>query len=220
MKIGHNTMLRKFTAVAAPVVTAVAIAGAGIAQAEPGTPDIGYEARLVGNTVVTTLTDGEFEYAGNTVNIKDTAGNTVVALPLSFVADGLVHPLPSTISDDARTLSLTAVKDAAATRPAAVQEIASPIENQKAMANFSSQFGIATAVGAFIGTAVGALIGALISSPTGPGIVAGLITGAAVGSIIGSLAVGGPTLFVAGIELISTLAAAPGTTKWASVSEY
>lgn len=214
-------MLRKFTAVAAPVVTAVAIAGAGVgagmAHADAVTPDIGYEARLDGNTVVTTLTNGEFEIAGGTANIKDTAGNTVVSLPLSFQSEGLAYPLAGSVSNDARTLSLVAVKNEAAARPGvAVQPVASPLENQLAMQNFSSQFGVATAIGAFIGTALGALIG-LTGIVAGPGVVASVLTGAAVGGIIGTLVVGGPTLFVAGIELVSALAAAPGTTKWANV---
>ncbi|MFC9993463.1 ammonium transporter [Nocardia sp. NPDC127526] len=214
MKIG-SSMLRKITAVAAPVVTALAIASAGVAQADPATPNVGYETKLVGNTVVTTLTDGSFEVAGSSVNVKDIAGNTVVSLPLSFAQDGLEYALPHNISVDARTLELTAVKDVASARPVPVQPIASTEENQKAMQAFSSQFGIATAVGSFIGLAVGAVVG-LIGFAGGAFGLATVPVAAGIGAIIGTLVVGGPTLIIAGVDLINTLTAAPGTTKWAN----
>ncbi|RYF44488.1 MAG: ammonium transporter, partial [Comamonadaceae bacterium] len=40
------------------------------------------------------------------------------------------------------------------------------------------------------------------------------VTGAGIGAIVGTIAVGGPTLIVAGIDLLTTLNAPPGTTKW------
>ncbi|WP_339381264.1 ammonium transporter [Nocardia jejuensis] len=208
-------MLRKITAVAAPVVTAVAIAGAGVgvAHADAGVPDIGYRTDLVGNTIITTLTDGRFEVAGDTVHVNDSAGNTVVSLPLSFYQDGKQYPMPVALSDDAHTLSLTAVKDEAAAWPVAIKPVASPQENLRAQQNFASQFGIATAIGALVGTAIGALVG-LTGIIAGPTVIASVILGAGVGGVIGSLLVGGPTLLIAGIDLISTLVAPPGSTQW------
>ncbi|WP_431963878.1 ammonium transporter [Nocardia sp. bgisy134] len=208
-------ILRKITAAVVPLVAAVAV-GAGTVHAQPAAapvPDIGYEAKLIGDTIITTLTNGSFELTGNSVAIEDSAGNAVVTLPLSVRQDGLEYPLPHKVRDDGRVLELTAVKNAAQARPVQATPVASLMENQQAMNAFASQFGIATAVGGFIGTALGALIG-LTGIITGPGVIASVITGASIGGIIGTIIVGGPTLVVAGIDLLSTLTAAPGTTKW------
>ncbi|MFI6997557.1 ammonium transporter [Nocardia sp. NPDC050175] len=208
-------ILRKITAAAVPLVAAVAV-GAGTAYAQPAvasTPEIGYEAKLVGDTIITTLTGGSFEVVGNVVDVRDEAGNTVVSMPLAFRQDGLEFPLPHTVSDAGRVLELTVVKDVAQARPVTATPIASPFENQRAQDAFLSSFGIATAIGGFIGTAIGALVG-LTGILGGPTVIASVLAGAAVGGIIGTIVAGGPTLIVAGIDLISTLTAAPGTTKW------
>lgn len=206
-------ILRKITAAAVPLVAAVAV-GAGTVHAEPaGAPEIGYEAKLVGDKIITTLTGGSFEVVGNVVDLKDEAGNTVVTMPLAFRQDGLEFPLPHAVRDAGRVLELTVVKDVAQARPVPATEIASPFENQRAQDAFLSQFGIATAVGGFIGTVIGALVG-LTGILGGPTVIASVLAGAAVGGIIGTIVAGGPTLIVAGIDLLSTLAAPPGTTKW------
>ncbi|MRH91371.1 ammonium transporter [Nocardia sp. SYP-A9097] len=205
--------LRQFTAVAAPIAAAVAIASSGVAHADTAIPEVGYSADLVGNNVITTLTNGVFELSGKSVNVKDTAGNTVVSLPLTFRQDGVEYTMPAMLADSAHTLDITAIKDVSSARPVEVQPIASPTENSLAMQTFSSQFGIATAIGAFIGTALGALVG-LTGIVAGPGVVASVIAGAAIGGIIGTLVVGGPALLVAGLDLVGTLTAAPGTTKF------
>ncbi|MGK8521968.1 ammonium transporter [Nocardia asteroides] len=189
--------------------------GAGATHAEPApapVPDIGYEAQLVGNTIVTTLTAGTFEVRAGAVDVKDAAGNVAATLPLAFRQDGLEYPMPHLVRDAGRVLELTVVKDAARARPAATP-VASPFENQRAMDAFLSQFSIATAIGGFIGTVVGALVGltGIIGGPIGIGTV---LAGAGIGGIIGTIVVGGPALIIAGIDLISTLAAPPGTTKW------
>ncbi|WP_040803654.1 hypothetical protein [Nocardia concava] len=207
-------LLRKITAVAAPVVTAVAIAGAGVAHADSAVPDIGYQTQLVGNSVVTTLTNGSFELAGGSVNVKDAAGDVVLSLPLAFEQDGLSYPLPGNVSADGGTLSLTAVKDVAAATPV-LHPVASLSENQLAMQNFTSQFGIATAIGSFVGLAIGAAVGA-IGFLGGAFGLATVPVAAGIGAIIGTLVVGGPALLIAGVDLISTLTATPGTTKWAN----
>lgn len=208
-------ILRKVTAAVVPLVAALTV-GAGAAHAEPATapvPNIGYEARLVGNQIVTTLTAGTFDVRDGAVAIKDAAGDVALTLPLAFRQDGLEYPMPHAVRDAGRVLELTVVKDAAQARPAATP-VASPQENQQAMDAFLSQFGIATAVGGFIGTIVGALVG-LTGVIGGPTVIASVIAGAGVGAIIGTIIAGGPTLIVAGIDLLSTLNAAPGTTKWA-----
>ena len=50
----------------------------------------------------------------------------------------------------------------------------------------------------------------------GIALIPGIVTGAGVGGVIGTIIAGGPTLVVAGIDLINTLNAAPGTTVWAN----
>ncbi|WP_067673479.1 hypothetical protein [Nocardia miyunensis] len=207
-------LLRKFTATVVPVAIALGL-GAGTAHADPAMPVVHYVTKLVGNTVQTTLTGGSFRLAADqrTVDIRDADGNTVVTLPLSIRQNGTEYPLPHRISADSHELDLTAVKNAAAARPARAIPVASVTENQRALESFSSQFGIATAIGGFLGTALGALIG-LTGIVSGPGVVASVLAGASLGAIIGTIVVGGPALVLAGIDLVDTLGAAPGTTKW------
>lgn len=105
----------------------------------------------------------------------------------------------------------------------AVHPVASPMEDQAAMQAFSTQFGIATAVGGFGGTvagaAIGCAVGGIVTAPTlvfvPAGCLTGAVTGAGVGGVVGTIVVGGPALALAGSDLVGTLAAAPGTTKWA-----
>ncbi|MBF6171610.1 ammonium transporter [Nocardia blacklockiae] len=207
--------LRKFTAAALPVIVGVAV-GAGTAHANPAAPEVRYETALVGNTVRTTLQGGFFEVSADerTVDVKSAVGDTLVTLPLSVRQDGLEYPLPHRVGDAGQVLELTAVKDVAAARPAPVTPVASPAENQWAMEAFGSQFGIATAIGGFIGTAIGAAIGLVVGLASPIFEPATIITGAAIGGIIGTLVAGGPALVIAGIDLMNTLSAPPGTTKW------
>ncbi|GAB2654964.1 hypothetical protein GCM10027088_36620 [Nocardia goodfellowii] len=213
MKMGNREMfLRKITAAAAPLVVAVAV-GSGTASAEPAAaPPIGYQTKLVGEKIITTITGGSFELAGNSVDINDAHGNAVVTLPLSFRHDGLEFPLPHALRDGGTTLELTAVKDF--TKAAPVAPIASPLENRRAMDQFSSQFAVASTIGGFIGTVIGAAIG-LIGFAGGVFGLATIVTGAAIGGLVGTIIAGGPTLIIAGIELLETLNAPDGTTKWA-----
>ncbi|MGV9637410.1 ammonium transporter [Nocardia rhamnosiphila] len=206
-------MIRKIVAAVVPLLATTTV-GAAVVHAEPATPEIGYRAELIGNRVVTTLTNGTFEIAGETVEILDNSGTTMVALPLAVREGATEYPLPHTVRDEGRVLELTAVKDVAAARPAA-QPVASPQENLAAQDNFTSQLGIATAIGGFVGTALGAVVG-LATWAGGPVTgIPGIVTAAALGGIIGTIVVGGPTLIIAGIDLINTLVAAPGTTQWA-----
>ncbi|WP_433491313.1 ammonium transporter [Nocardia grenadensis] len=206
-------MIRKIVAAVVPLLATTTV-GAAVVHAEPATPEIGYHAELIGNRVVTTLTNGTFEIDGETVEILDKSGATVMALPLAVREGATEYPLPHAVRDEGRVLELTAVKDVAAARPAA-QPVASPRENLAAQDNFTSQLGLATAIGGFVGTALGAVVG-LAAWAGGPVTgIPGIVTAAALGGIIGTLVVGGPTLIIAGIDLINTLVAAPGTTQWA-----
>lgn len=206
-------MIRKIVAAVVPLLATTTV-GAAVVHAEPATPEIGYRAELIGNRVVTTLTNGTFEIDGEAVEILDNSGTTVVTLPLAVREGATEYPLPHAVRDEGRVLELTAVKDVAAARPAATP-VASPQENYAAQNNFASQFGLATAIGGFIGTALGAVVG-LATWAGGPVTgIPGIVTAAAIGGIIGTIVVGGPTLIIAGIDLINTLVAAPGTTQWA-----
>ncbi|MGM7643914.1 ammonium transporter [Nocardia sp. JW2] len=207
-------IIRKIAAVAIPVLAA-ALVGTGVANAEPVPPSVEYRTELIGNTVVTTLTHGTFTVTDGAVQVRDEAGATLLSLPLSVRDGALEYPLPHAVSDEGRKLELTAVKDAATARPN-LTPVASPSENYAAQANFASTFGLATAIGSFVGMAIGAVIGLVVGAAAGGvGALPGLITGASVGAIIGTIVAGGPTLIVAGIDLINTLTAPPGTTRWA-----
>ncbi|MET7772946.1 ammonium transporter [Nocardia sp. NPDC005366] len=211
-------ILRKITAASVPLAAAIAVGvGAGASHAQPveaKVPDIGYHTRLVGNTVVTTLTGGTFDVTGDSVTIEDAAGRPVTTMPLSFRLGGLEFPLPHVVRDDATVLELTVIQDREHARPVAVTPVASAIENLRAQDAFETQFGIATAVGTFVGTVIGAGIGLIgfLGGGLGIGTVA---TGAAIGGIVGTLVVGGPALIIAGIDMINTLTAPPGASKFA-----
>lgn len=208
-------IIRKIAAAAVPVLAA-ALMGTGVAGADPVTPNVEYRTELVGNTVITTLTHGTFALTDGAVDIRDKAGATLVSLPLSVREGNLEYPLPHKVREDSTVLELTAVKDVAAARPN-LTPVASPAENYAAQANFASTFGLATAVGSFVGMAIGAAIGFVVGLPAGGvGAIPGLITGATVGGIIGTLVAGGPTLIIAGMDLINTWNAPAGTTQYAA----
>lgn len=207
-------IIRKIAAAAIPVLAA-ALVGTGIAGADPVTPNVEYRTELVGNTLVTTLTHGTFTVTGGAVDIRDEAGATLISMPLSVRDGKFEYPLPHAVRDEGHVLELTAVKDVAAARPN-LTPVASPAENYAAQANFASTFGLATAIGSFVGMGLGAVIGLVVGGVLIPGVgaIPGFITGATVGGIIGTLVVGGPTLLVAGMDLINTWNAPAGTTQW------
>ncbi|MBY4127478.1 ammonium transporter [Rhodococcus fascians] len=227
--------LSKLVVTSALVATAMGLAS-GTAYAQPDTstttPDTNYSVDLEDRTIVTTIDAGAFKVAddGKTVDVLDAADNTLVTLPLSFNLGGLNFPYEQNVDDDGKTLrlipNLDFTKASANSRSIGATTVASPAENYAAQENFQSQLALATAVGSLSGTIVGAGVGCLIGGTppalTGIGIPLGVLTcigGAAIGAPIGALAgtitAGGPTLVVAGIDLINTLNAAPGTTVYA-----
>ncbi|NEW38686.1 hypothetical protein GV794_26035 [Nocardia cyriacigeorgica] len=227
--------LRKSSAIAAMVTGAMAM-GFGTAHAEPAAEaaqPISYSVKLVDKTVVTTLKNGTFELAKSSKDvkeddvylIKDGKGATVVSLPIAFDVADVAVPVKPVVKDEGKVLELTPDQAAVPaeakvnTVNVAVKEVASPIENQRAQNEFASQFGIATAVGGFLGTAVGVIaggvIGCILGLPfLGVGCIPAAIAGAGIGGILGTVAVGGPALAITGMDLINTLQAEPGTTKW------
>ncbi|MBF6062762.1 hypothetical protein IU500_13735 [Nocardia terpenica] len=120
-------------------------------------------------------------------------------------------------AEDAKKQADADAKTQAAAPVAKAQPIASATENQRAMGDFTTKFGLATAVGGFVGTAIGAAIGCVVTLPLA--CIPGLLTGAGVGGIIGTVVAGGPTLVAAGVDLVNTLQAPDGTTQWADPAQ-
>ncbi|OLT31187.1 ammonium transporter [Rhodococcus sp. BGS-1C] len=218
--------LSKLVATAAFLAAAMGLAsGTAYADPAPAAPstseEIGFESNLEDRTIVTTIDAGVFKVAddGKTVDVLDSADNVVVTLPLSFNLGGLNFPYEQNVDDDGKTLRLVPVLDftkaSADSRSVGATPVASPDENLKAQQTFSSQLGIATAIGGLTGTIIGAALG-LIGIVGGPTVIASVITGAGIGGVVGTIIAGGPTLVIAGIDLIGTLTAPPGTTKFAS----
>ncbi|MFQ6328407.1 hypothetical protein ACLMAL_19985 [Nocardia sp. CWNU-33] len=226
--------LRRTTAASALVIGAMTISlGTAHAEPAPAAPQpLSYSVKLVDKVVVATLKGGTFsvtEEPGATVddpkttvaNVRDGKGNTLVSFPLNVDVDGKLVPVKADMKNDGTVLEVTPEKPAdlvvsnkpVVAKPVVAKEVASPIENQRAQNEFASNFGIATAVGGFIGTAIGAIAGCIITLPLG--CLPGLVTGAGIGGILGTIAVGGPTLVAAGLELLNTIQAADGTSKWA-----
>ena len=214
--------IRSLTATAVLTIAALSTTSA-IASADPAPgaqPSIGYESHVVGGSIVTTLQDGLFTVAADerTVDITSVSGEKVLTLPLTYQLDHVSLPLAHAVTNGGATLQLTpSAPEVKPSLPLDVHLVASLLENQRAQESFFTQFGIATAIGSFIGTAIGAVIGAVIGAAACVTIVAclpGIVLGAGVGAIIGTFVVGGPVLVIAGIDLVQTLTAPPGTTKW------
>lgn len=148
------------------------------------------------------------------VDVKDSEGHIALTLPLEFRFAGFDVPVTPAVENDGTVLQLTPEKPAGfdITQPLAVKPIASQLENQRALNDFITQFGLATTIGGFVGTALGATIGCVATILAG--CIGGLSTGAGIGGIIGTIIVGGPTLIASGIDYLTTTQAPAGTTKW------
>lgn len=222
--------MRRLTATAALAIGSLAVwTGTALADptlpadppaAEQGAEEIGYEAHVEDKTVVTTLDAGAFRLAddGKTVTVQDSQGADLLVLPLTFYLGDQQLPLQSEITEDGKVLKLIPGQlEPAVEKPAGLfNAVASPLENQRATQEFNTQLGLATSIGGLTGGIIGAAIGCVLGLP---GLIVGCLPGAAtgfaIGSLVGTIGAGGPTLVVAGIELVNTLNAPPGTTKWA-----
>lgn len=175
------------------------------------------------------------------INVKDKAGRIAMMMPVDYRVSGVQIPVQPVVKDNGKVLVLTPQKPAAldvskqvltaqpvasAVLPAPTatnkqkiiaQPIASPAEDNAAMSDFATKFGLATGIGSFVGLAVGAVVGCIFGLPLfGVGCLAGIPVGATLGGVIGTIAFGGPALAAAGTDLVSTLQAKPGSTKWAN----
>ncbi|MFI9506004.1 hypothetical protein [Nocardia sp. NPDC052566] len=210
---------RSTTAAALLAVGAMTVASATV-HAEPAAdPGLRYSLKVVDKTVVVSLAGGVFsldEREGATpeapkvqyASVKDTTGATLVSFPLDYRAGGAPVPLRAVATKGDTVLEITP-EQSGVSRLGEVKPIASPLEDQRAQDEFSSKLGMATKIGGFVGSAIGFVIGCVV------GLLVGCIPGGIIGGLIGTIVAGGPTLIVAGMELMETQQAPPGTTKWA-----
>ncbi|MEU6562292.1 hypothetical protein [Nocardia nova] len=216
--------LQRLTVVSALVVGALS-AGSAVVHADPapapGPAAIKYSVKLVDKTVVTTLQGGTFRLSDDhkSYAVTDADGATVVSLPTELRIADTAIPVKSVVGEHGTVLELTPERAVAVDHPVAVRPVASPMENHRALDDFKTNFGIATAVGTFLGTAAGAIVGGvtgcLLGLPLlGVGCLPAAVAGAGIGGVLGTIAVGGPALLITGFDVINTLAAAPGSTKW------
>jgi hypothetical protein len=219
--------LRRLVATSALVIASLGVyTGTAYADPTPAAPaaeqgDIKYETKIEDKAVKTTVDGGFFKVTddGKEVQLLDATGKTVLLLPLTFNLGDIQFPFETTITDEGRTITLFPNMSAPTVVPPIAQNnVASPDENLKAMQNFTSQLGLATAIGGLTGTIIGAGIGCIVGGGplVLPTCLTGAVTGAGIGSVAGTIAAGGPTLIIAGIDYLNTLNAAPGTTQWAT----
>lgn len=200
------------------VVTTVKGGTFELSKALAGVLAAGGDGRLVerdGKLVDATGKAADIADVVDVVDLEDSAGHTVLTLPLDFRIAQTSIPVEPVVQKDGTVLELTPRKPAGlvVSQPVAVKPVASMLENERARNQFATQFGLATAIGGFIGTAVGATIGCVVTIAAG--CIGGFLAGAGIGGIIGTTIVGGPVLIVAGIDLVNTMVAADGTTHWA-----
>ncbi|MFC7961380.1 ammonium transporter [Rhodococcoides kroppenstedtii] len=229
--------LRRLVATSAIAVASLAV-WTGTAYADPAAPtadekgtensEINWASRVEAGGVVTTVDAGLFRASDDdkSVVLEDNEGNEVLSLPLSFNLNGVEFPYGVEYTDEGRTVKLIPNLSApiGAAPNVLEQNVASPAENLKAEEAFRSQLALASAVGGLSGTIAGAGLGCLIGgAPVALALPAAVLTclggavvGAPIGGLIGTITAGGPTLVVAGVDLLNTYNAAPGTTKFAN----
>ncbi|MBT1191174.1 ammonium transporter [Rhodococcoides kroppenstedtii] len=228
--------LRRLVATSAIAVASLAV-WTGTAYAEPTTTapapaeensSINWASRVEDGGVITTVDAGLFRASDDdkSVVLEDNEGNEVLSLPLSFNLNGVEFPYGVEYTDEGRTVKLIPNLSApiGAAPNVLEQNVASPAENLKAEEAFRSQLALASAVGGLSGTIAGAGLGCLIGgAPVALALPAAVLTclggavvGAPIGGLIGTITAGGPTLVVAGVDLLNTYNAAPGTTKFAN----
>ncbi|RMI28176.1 hypothetical protein [Nocardia stercoris] len=181
---------------AGAAAASLVLAAATTADAQPADP--AYHATLTGGAVVLTV-DRATIAAGpdRTLQISDLSGARLAALPLGFLLDDQRGDLGYSLSDDARTVTLT--PDLTSLRPATATEIASPLEEQRALDDLASGLTRNTLAGLVIGTVAGALVGGAVGLASclvvGPGCLATVPAAVAAfasgGGITGTIAGGG-----------------------------
>lgn len=209
--------LRKFAVTSALLAVAIGI-GTGTSYAAPSAvenPDIHYTADIVDKSVVVRTDAGSLTTENDQLQVRDSFGNVVAGMPLSYLRDGLEYPIAAA-ADGANQITLTPSADPATARPAPMlHDIASREDTDDAMSAASTQFGLATGVGTLIGTVIGigggCLLGAIAGTPflVIPGWIGGCLSGAAIGAPLGAAAglvtVGGVAGIAVAIEYFNRI---------------
>ncbi|WP_433683431.1 ammonium transporter [Nocardia sp. CA-119907] len=211
--------------IAAIGIACVAAIAPVTAHAEPSAEhDIEYKVTSVERAVTTTLSGGTFvlDHDHSSFTILDKSGAPVMVMPTRFTVGDKVLTVDSSLSKDAKELRLTPGELRPAAAPA-VTPVASPVENQAALAEFSTRFGLAATIGTFVGTMIGLVAGGVTGCIMGlplfaVGCLPAAMAGAGIGGILGTIAAGGPVLVLSAVDLINTLNAPDGTSKWAESS--
>ncbi|WP_327145934.1 hypothetical protein [Nocardia sp. NBC_01327] len=204
------------TAFAAAVAAGAITVAATPASAEPDTT-LGYHATIRDNAVVTTLDEATFALApdAQSVLVRDAGGEQRVSVPMTYQLDGALHSIQQQITDDGHTLTLRPGTD--------LQPVASPMENQLAMNEFSSRMLTGPAVGTVVGLLLGAVVGGVVGLGSclvvGPACLATVPAAigafAAAGGVLGTLALGGAAAADGLWKYVTTLQAAPGQSAYA-----
>ncbi|MEV4127440.1 ammonium transporter [Nocardia sp. NPDC049707] len=211
--------------IAAIAIACVAAIAPVTARAEaPAEHDIEYKVTSVDRVVTTTLSGGTFalDHDHNSFTIRNESGAPVMVVPTRFTVGDKVLTVDSALSKDAKELRLTPGELRPAAAPTA-KPVASPVENQAALSEFATRFGLATTIGTFVGTAIGLVVGGVTGCLIGlplfaVGCIPAAIAGAGIGGVLGTIAAGGPVLALSAMELLETLNAPDGTSKWAQNS--
>ncbi|MQY28441.1 hypothetical protein [Nocardia aurantia] len=209
--------MRKFTAYAVLMAGALIVAS-GTSNAGPADPDhravelngIHFTVDRQGDAVVLASPDGLFETVGDSVVIRDPAGNFNDSLPLSYRRDDQVYPIAAEIGDHSVRFTPASTGGHTVADPITPADIARGQElgsatavaesftprDQTALGMFASRVGIGSVVGAVIGAIVGAGLGCVAGAAVGSVSVAvatllgGVLPGAVVGCVAGVATVG------------------------------
>lgn len=204
----------KFAATAALVIAALGVStGVSYAESPPETSSIHWDAEIAGESVVLRTDLGSLTTAGDQFRVLDPRGELVTAFPLTFVSDGLAHPVAARITGNTAVLTPN-MDPAAATAAPLLHEVASQADQDAAVSAAFNQFGFATAIGGMLGTLVGGIggcaVGALLGTPVLlPGWIGGCLAGAGIGIPLGAAAglvlTGVPAAIVVGIGLYNRI---------------
>ncbi|WP_280438459.1 hypothetical protein [Nocardia carnea] len=155
------------------------------------------------------------------MTVVDAHNQPLTTLPLTYWLNERPFAIKEQIAADGRTLTLT--PDLPTTHTAAPHPVASPMEEQLALNELSTQLtrnaGLGGLAGAAVGAAIGAVLGlgsCLVVGPaclaTAPAVIAAF---AGAGGVVGTLVAGGAALSDAGWKYIVTLQAPPGQSPYA-----
>ncbi|MEV0366774.1 hypothetical protein [Nocardia fusca] len=212
---------------AVAVATGAPPAGDAPAVTAPAQTGVHYTARLDGLAVVTTVEDGaRFTIDGDTISVRDSTGQVLQTLPVTFTFDGQQRDIAHEVSADGTVLRLTPDTKDLKVRSEA-QPIATPLENQLALNDLINAASINMTIGSLIGTIIGTVLGIgvgfvmagaaclVISLACVVTVLPIMALVAGVGGIIG-LDIGGAAVIPAVMNYVNTLNAPDGTSIYAS----